>query len=168
MGDFKQLTEQLKQILIEMTLRDQPCYGNIDSIEKAITELKKLKSGCFIVPDTIKIEKIVDKNDINWGITDPVYEGIKQILKYPIKISWGEKDIFKQGKGKGGHGIKHAMDGHGEKFSTAIEKLPNILLRNTAKIDKRTYDNYVIETNRFKYVFGLKNGYAILITALEK
>ena len=58
--NYRQLDEKLTRIINEHALYDTPCWGNADSIIDAYNNLLIKKSGSYIVPDKVKIEKIID------------------------------------------------------------------------------------------------------------
>ena len=174
--DFKKVNEKLQKLLElfqinEMTIKDQPCFGEADNIMDAVEKLKTLRRGSFIIPDKLRIKKEITQEDIDYGYASQIHKGYVVEIKYPMKMVYGETDIYKQGQQKTGHGITHATKGHENKFIKALKALPQILLENVAVLDTRKNNfnnNYVIKTNRFIYAFALKDGYAILITGLEK
>ena len=60
--DFKKVNEKLQKLLElfqinEMTIKDQPCFGEADNIMDAVEKLKTLRRGSFIIPDKLRIKK---------------------------------------------------------------------------------------------------------------
>lgn len=165
--DIRKLNEKLQQLL-EMTLKDEPYFGMADSIQDAYIKLQEKKKGCYGVPEKLRILKYVTDEDIQLGYADQDLKDFKCELQYPIKLSWGESDKIQNGLFKGGHGTKHAQEGHSS-FKEAISKLTEILKRNVAVLDKRQkHENYIIDTTKYRFAFGLKDGFAILITGMRK